>query len=249
MTVAYDATSFGFLSESSGLTSFAFSHTPSGANRILMVAMIFDDATLGTGVVSGVDFNGSAFVVTDMGSGPGVGIIISVAPSQFAYLTYLVAPATGAHNITVSFPTTRTCLAMALSFTSAFGVSDINASDASGQNNTSVESPTGNADMVASFPFANTGEPFVASAGATARLNVAPQASPLYPPGQIYGQAATTPGVSPHVQPVFTKGDTGNYLFLLQAVVDGDAPPVTASSSGRRRRAHAYNRWRGPRVS
>lgn len=122
MAIAFDASSTG--EQVPGTSPITFSHTCTGSNLVLLVGV----ETITT--CSGVTYNGVAMtqlVTTNVG-----GVV--------NYLFGLVAPATGANNVVVSFTGGSTyCRAVAASYT---GVSQTGLPDATGSNTIAGSSTT-----------------------------------------------------------------------------------------------------------
>lgn len=99
MAIAFDAKStVGFDSSSQTL-----SHTCSGADRLLVVAIVID----GTETVTAITYAGVSMTQ-----------LVTVAPGNFRiYLFYLLAPATGANNISVTLSGNQDVGIMAASYT------------------------------------------------------------------------------------------------------------------------------------
>src|SRR3990167_10978175 len=107
MAIAFNATTNGTETATSPLT---FSHTPAGANRLLVVAVLVGSGT--DPDCSGVTYNGVA--MTLVGSKRAISTLGQVS------LWYILNPATGAHNAVVSFSgTSVTCDATATTYTGA----------------------------------------------------------------------------------------------------------------------------------
>lgn len=102
MAIAFDTTTTSSLWSS--VTSITFSHTCSGSDRMLFVATANN-----TGAnISGVTYNGVAMTQ--------IWTINNAAPSKM-YFWYLIAPATGANNITVTATGTCSIIAKSVSYT------------------------------------------------------------------------------------------------------------------------------------
>ncbi len=122
MAIAFDAASSGYITNVSS-SSMTVSHTCSGSDRILVVAVACYAAS-GGDVVSGITYNGTAmtFVAKEKGNGTNT--------NTYSYLYYLVAPATGANNIVVSFSSNITYAWLAASsYTGAAQTGQPDASD------------------------------------------------------------------------------------------------------------------------
>ena len=104
--IAFDATTNG----GTGTTSLTFAHTCTGSNLILFVAAD-GNITAGGDVLTGITYNGVA--MTQVTGSP-----IAKAGRYF-YLFFLVAPATGAHNVVISNPGSDFTAGAASSFTGA----------------------------------------------------------------------------------------------------------------------------------
>ena len=105
MAIAFNATTNGIETATSPLT---FSHTPAGANRLLVVAVLIGSGT--SSDCSGVTFKTVA--LTLIGSKRTIGTTGQVS------LWYLINPSTGAGTVSVSFSGTGvTCDATATTYT------------------------------------------------------------------------------------------------------------------------------------
>ena len=96
--ISFDAASRAATS-STGQTSLTWSHTVgSGTDRMLVVSVAVEDSGTADAAVSGVTYNGAALtsVPNSLVNGGGSGIIQT-------QLFYQVNPATGAHNVVVTF--------------------------------------------------------------------------------------------------------------------------------------------------
>jgi pectate lyase len=96
--IAFDAASRA-ATASTGQTSLTWSHTVgAGTDRMLVVGVAVEDAAAADAAVNGVTFNGSALtaVPNSLISGGGSGIIQT-------QLFYQLNPASGAHNVVVTF--------------------------------------------------------------------------------------------------------------------------------------------------
>lgn len=89
MAIAYDSSA---KSSGSSVSSLTYSHTTSGTNRILFVSVAYSDG--GSRNISSVTYNGvgmtSIYEYTNSGGSGGLGLF------------YLIAPATGAHNVVIT---------------------------------------------------------------------------------------------------------------------------------------------------
>ena len=88
MAIAFDASS-GVTYVTTG-TSASLSHTCTGSDRILFVGVI---GQITTDVISGVTYNSVSMTLVDK---------ILCPSDRYIYLYYLIAPATGTNNITVT---------------------------------------------------------------------------------------------------------------------------------------------------
>lgn len=101
-------------SEASAATSLTYSHTCSGTNRILIVGIGSDDNPGDGDIVTGVTYNGVAMTqivkrITDN----------ATFTNRYAYLYYLINPASGANNIVVSASASGNIRANSISYTGA----------------------------------------------------------------------------------------------------------------------------------
>ncbi len=127
MAIAFDATS-----EGSGTTSpVTLSHTCTGSNLILMVGITIYDADPGSpDVVTGVTYNGVP--MTQIGK-------VAHTPDSEDYLYYLINPATGANNISVSLSkTVSACVIRGASYTGVKQSGQPDASNTGGPTATSL---------------------------------------------------------------------------------------------------------------
>lgn len=91
MAISFDASATGSVSSNTTLT---FSHTVgAGSNRILWVAFLVNDAA--PAAVSSVTYNGVAMTAT-------VDSPFVEQATIYQHLFYLVAPASGAHNVVIT---------------------------------------------------------------------------------------------------------------------------------------------------
>lgn len=118
MAIAYDATAHG---NTAGATSLTFSHTcGTGANRILWVSFrVGSNSDLPTGVTYGGIAMTQAIKRND------------ASGTQYAYLYYLVNPATGANNVVITLSLSASIVSASASYT---GAKQSGQPDASGSN-------------------------------------------------------------------------------------------------------------------
>lgn len=100
--IAFDAAAVG---SSGGTTALTFSHTCSGADRILFVEVV---PSFNTDIVTGVTYNGVA--MTRLGTG-------ATGANYRNYIYALIAPATGANNVVVSLSSSKEIRASSASYT------------------------------------------------------------------------------------------------------------------------------------
>jgi hypothetical protein len=105
MAIAFDAGSY----VSANDTSATFSHTTSGADRILLVMTMHGGTT--TQNVTGVTFNGVALTK--------VADFYENSSSSCSAWWYLINPDIGTHNVVVSLSASRAIRAIAVSYTGA----------------------------------------------------------------------------------------------------------------------------------
>ena len=119
MAIALDTSAQGVATSASSLT---YSHTCTGSNLILWVAIDTDTAT---DVVTGVSYNSIALTKTD-------NKVTGGAANRQCYLYYLIAPATGANNINITISGTHDIHAESTSYTGALqsGVPDAHTTSA-----------------------------------------------------------------------------------------------------------------------
>jgi hypothetical protein len=109
-----------------GGTSLTFSHTCSGVDRVLLVYVRDDSGD----TISGVTYNGVPMTrLPATVTPPGGGIIIGY---------YLIAPATGAHNVVISSSSSANLFGSAVSYT---GVSQTGFPDSINTNTATSSSP------------------------------------------------------------------------------------------------------------
>ena len=104
MAIAFDAVSVG-LKSPSGTGPLVISHTCTGSDRILFVGCF---ATAGD-VVTGVTYGGVAMTL----------VAKHVAGSEYEYLYYLIAPATGTNDISISWTGSTILRGHGVSYTGA----------------------------------------------------------------------------------------------------------------------------------
>lgn len=141
MAIAFDASA---VSTQTATTSLTFSHTCSGASRVLLVGLTVEDGD----TVTGVTYNGIAMTqLRKQARGDG---------SNFIYVYGLIAPATSANNVVISSSVSTTIKAISLSYTGVkqSGLPDASASQA--VNNSSTASTTANITTVANNSWAVT---------------------------------------------------------------------------------------------
>jgi hypothetical protein len=127
--IAFDASST--YARVTGVTSKTFAHTCTGANLVLLVCV----ATESGDTVTGVTYNGVAMTqLVKKERSPGDG--------QWVYWYRLVAPATGANNVVVSFSGATNTVGGAVSYTGAKQTGLPDATNSSSVNNSSTASST-----------------------------------------------------------------------------------------------------------
>lgn len=153
MAIAFDASSQG----NAIAPTTTVSHTCSGANRILWSAVF----TTGNDTITGVTYNGVSMTQA---------VKRSTASVQYVYLYYLIAPATGTHNVVASDSGSNNVTVTNMSFT---GAKQTGVPDATGFNTGSATVAPVSVTTVANNCFAvisgrfNTG---TVSAGANTTL-------------------------------------------------------------------------------
>lgn len=108
MAIAFDAASDGGAITA---TSLSWSHTCTGANRILFVGFNGDNSG-GADDITGVTYNSVAMTLAVKKINPTSG-------DRNLYLYYLIAPATGSHTVTISASGSHNLSGGALSYTGA----------------------------------------------------------------------------------------------------------------------------------
>lgn len=119
MAIAFDAATRADQAATTG--SFTFSHTTSGANRVLIVMCYLNEEG---DLVTGITYNGVAMTRANAFTNtPGASVPTS------GYIYYLANPATGANNVVISYSGNRAVIAVAASFTGANTSSPIDQSN------------------------------------------------------------------------------------------------------------------------
>jgi len=121
MAIAFDSSSFG--NTGANNTSVTWSHTCSGANRILFVGV----SCPSTRTISSVTYNGVGMTNINRSSG-----------SQTVALYYLIAPATGANNVVVTVDSSTFIYCDATSYTGVKQSSQPDANNTSSTTSTTV---------------------------------------------------------------------------------------------------------------
>lgn len=108
MALAVDSTSGNRVG---GVPTHTYSHTCNGSDRILVVCVAAWNSPIGNCVVTGITYAGASLTAAQQRSDAGTGT---------AEVWYLIAPATGANNIIVSYAgTVNSSNVAAVSFTGA----------------------------------------------------------------------------------------------------------------------------------
>lgn len=158
MAIALDATS-GVTYVATG-TSASLSHTCSGSDRVLFVGVV---GQITTDIITSVTYNGVAMTLVDK---------ILCPSDRYIYLYYLIAPATGAHNITVTASSSTDLAFGGVSYTGADQTSPIDGSGKSTASTTTSITSTittaVNNDWIISF-FRNDGSAMSAGTSTTSR--------------------------------------------------------------------------------
>lgn len=131
MAIAYDAVSN--LSGQSGSASNSYSHTCSGSDRILIV---FTTLAPGAGSVSPTSITYNGVALTELGYVDG--------SSSRIGLWYLLNPATGANNITVTYASATAWYSWASSYTGVGGINNPNSTASGSATSVSTIFTTGN---------------------------------------------------------------------------------------------------------
>lgn len=119
MAIAFDAATFG--GNNGGATnSLTFPHTITGTLPFLVVG-VAGDTIGGADDVTGVTYNGVAMTLADKFTNA------SATNNRYAYLYWLIGPATGAHDVIVSATGTHYLLAGAASYTGAKATGQLDA--------------------------------------------------------------------------------------------------------------------------
>ncbi len=127
MAIAFDATANG---EKTGTSTLSFSHTCTGSNRILFVGVV---SQLGSDNLTGVTYNGVTLTqINKIQNNGGI----------YSYLYYLIAPATGANNVVVSYTGSTQVNSISVSYTGVAQISPINNSTTNNSGASSVSSLT-----------------------------------------------------------------------------------------------------------
>lgn len=105
MAIAFDATSSGFTGSGTSLT---FSHTCTGADRILFVGIM---GAVDNDYVTGVTYNGVAMTLVTK--------TLESSGSYYDYLFYLINPDSGANSVVISASPSSFIAACSISYTGA----------------------------------------------------------------------------------------------------------------------------------
>src|SRR4051794_29203748 len=121
MAIAHDASSDSSGQDGTLVTSLTWSHTCTGSNLVLLVGFVASDGTDADRVIQSITYNGVGMTQAVLND--------DTARDLTAGIYYLVAPATGAHNIVITFNggTVTDCGGVGVSFT---GVDQSNPLDA-----------------------------------------------------------------------------------------------------------------------
>lgn len=205
--IAVDATSQG--QSAANQTSYSLSHTCSGSNRILFACV---SVTAGDNI-SDVTYGGSAMTLIDK----------SVNTNAFTYLYYIIAPATGANNISVSKSTGAYIVIRGVSYTGAkqTGVPDAYTNNGSASTNSLTTSVTTVADNCWVILTAASQRNVSCSSGGTYRIGNA----------NAQFQVFDTNGVKTPAGSVSMTIDETNGPQVLNIVMASFAPAVTASGN------------------
>lgn len=106
MAIAFDATATGVVNPGTSLT---FAHTCTGSNRILFLHIQTNSDNTPTDLTS-VQYAGQNMTLIDRRS---------ISATEFVYLYYIVAPATGANNVVISRSTSGFTSGNSASYTGA----------------------------------------------------------------------------------------------------------------------------------
>lgn len=213
MAIAFDASA---KATAVTATSVTWSHTCTGDNRILFVAVGVPTAD----TITGVTYNSVAMTLIDKKQ---------MGADRFFYLWYLVAPATGANNIVATSSNSQILRAASASYT---GASQTGVPDASTTNNvegtlsitTSVTTVADNSWLV--MVARNSGaEDITAGASTTLRTLIDPDTSEAI----FDSNAAKTPAGSHSL--VATKTATNRDWITVMASFAPPAPPVVAGGN------------------
>src|SRR3990167_2897336 len=118
MALARDASS-GSNDGSGTATSLTYAHTCTGTNLVLIVGAFLDNDTSDT--ITGITYNGVALTKINGVSGS--------SDQGYSTLWYLIAPATGANNIVVSWTGANNISSCAISYTGAHQTSPIDSNN------------------------------------------------------------------------------------------------------------------------
>jgi hypothetical protein len=157
MAIAYDTvTHSGFSSAS----SFSFSHTTSGSDRLLIVH-VYD----GNDRVTNVTYNGVGLtLVEDL-------LMTGAAAGQYIQLWYLLNPASGTNNVTITGSASMSLYASAVSYTGVeqTGQPDASTKQAASPNTSLTTTVTTTDDNCWLMGYAYRGTTISAGAGTTLR--------------------------------------------------------------------------------
>lgn len=136
--IVLDATSAGITS-SSGATSLTISHTVSGDNRLLVVSVAVGGASSGSSFITGVTYNGVAMTQ--------IAYTYDVDVDGQLSLWYLVAPATGTHDVVITASSSRYIGGEVASYTGVMQTSPLDTYTTKSTNNSTTHTQTLNTDV------------------------------------------------------------------------------------------------------
>lgn len=222
MAIAFDNSATAGANPTSG-SAFSFSYTTSGSNRILFVGIA---SLFGGDNVTAVTYGGAAMTLISKSAINGFG-------GSQQYLYYLINPASGANNVSISVPSGNELAVGVASYTGALqsGQPDASATNTATSSSTASVSVTTIANNAWVMAFiCNTGSLVTAGSGTTVRSNGTP--SSTIPVGVVDNNTAKTPAGSVTLN--VTAGDASARSWELHAAsfspALASAPTVTTGA-------------------
>ena len=216
MAIAFDAFTDGNYTNSA--TTHTFSHTCTGSDRILFVTGFTNTSS---DYITGITYNGVAMTLVNK---------LAAAASRYAYIFYLVAPATGANNVVLTASSSSALGGNASSYTGASqtGQPDASSSQTIGASpvNNSVTTVADNCWSILT-QLNNQLTPSVASTNSTLRGG-----NTTFTDAQIFdNNTAITPAGSYTM--TTTNPDDGDYIYLMASFAPAVAGPLLKTINGK----------------